>query len=46
MRFKERLSGVNRHPTNGQKFNRQVSKKGKFYRQPSKKQFLLDVKRF
>ena len=27
----ERLNGVNRQPSNGQKFNRQSSKKGKFY---------------
>ena len=33
----ERFNGVNRQPSNGQKFNRQPSKKVNFYRQPPKK---------
>ena len=37
----ERLNGVNRQPPNDQKFNRQLSKKGKFYRQPSKRAVVI-----
>ena len=32
----ERLNAINRKQSNGQKFNRKPTKKGKFYRQPSR----------
>ena len=38
MAYFEGLNGVNRQKSNGQKFNREASKKLTFYYQPSKKQ--------
>ena len=38
MAYFEGLNGVNRQKSNGQKFNREASKKLTFYHQPSKKQ--------
>ena len=38
MAYFEGLNGVNRQKSNGQKFNRELSKKLTFYHQPSKKQ--------
>ena len=38
MAYFEGLNGVNRQKSNGQKFNREPSKKLTFYHQPSKKQ--------
>ena len=44
--FYKGLNGVNSQPSNSLKFNHQLSKKSNFYRQPSKKQLQLAVKRF
>ena len=38
MAYFEGLNGVNRQKSNGQKFNRELSKKLTFYHQPSKMQ--------
>ena len=49
MAYFEGLNGVNRQKSNGQKFNRELSKKLTFYHQLSKKQInnlILTVKKF